>query len=258
LESGALDGPSSERFYYLLSSAAHQDENWIGALTHAKRGLNHSQDSCSGFYFPLQKVIFDAHLQLGNVGEAEEAIDSIIGHWEQLSCESQRELAQSGKDLGETFDFESLSRSERQRLHDIETLSNLADMYWVNSRVVNEARQNLDQLQSIRSDAQGRVATCKADARSRYEREWARACRNEADDTTRAIRVCFHNRLPTARLSYRNESLAEASARDYCEALHGSVDNSDACALPRSLANRLNARMETAIRRCNQIMDAFD
>lgn len=258
LESGSLETHSSAGFYYLLSTVEQKEENWIGVLTHAKRGLGHAQATCSGFFFLLNWMTLEAQLKLEDAAEAKIILERIVDSWNQLSCEDHRGMAEAGGDIGEAFDFESLSASERQEFQVFESLSKLANMYRINSGIVTGARQKLDQFQRIHSNFEERVASCKADARARYERQWASACRNEAENTTRSIRVCFHNRLPLARLDYQNDSLAEASAMDYCEAVHGSIDDSESCALPREVANRLNARMETAVRKCDQIMDIFE
>lgn len=255
LESESLDASFRPLFYFLLSNAAREEENWPRVIINARRGLKFAEESCSGFYFQLQDIIVDAELAFENIDNAELSMKEIVSFWDNLACEDQRSTIETLEGLSDTIDFELLQALERSDIMEIEWLSKKAGMYLTNSRIVANASQGIGRIRELRSAIYSSIESCKLESRSNYELEWANACSNEAERKTREIRVCIHNNLPRAKRNYRNDRQANEVARDYCEALHGQVDNSKNCRLPISVANRLEGRMGASMRECEQILN---
>ncbi|MDC6178164.1 hypothetical protein [Ralstonia solanacearum] len=88
---------------------------------------------------------------------------------------------------------------------------------------------------------QNQYETCKANARSVYEADWANACKSVAQSRVVRLRSCLADKLVM-----NNPYMGE----NYCKSTFGDADPSHDCALPHNTAEGLNNSHKEADDKC--------
>ncbi|QUP53564.1 hypothetical protein GO998_07190 [Ralstonia syzygii] len=105
------------------------------------------------------------------------------------------------------------------------------------------ARTNEEKNAAARQELarQGQYETCKANARSVYEADWANACESVAQSRSARLRGCLADKL-VMNNPYTGEN--------YCKSTFGDADPSPDCALPHNTAEDLNKSHKEAEDKC--------